>query len=51
MFEKAYAKLYGSYQAINFGNALDAMIDFTGKKRQIAHKGLLVYTDPKLRQL
>lgn len=33
LMEKAYAKLYGSYQSLDLGLTLDAMVDFTGEIR------------------
>jgi len=33
LMEKAYAKLYGSYQSLDLGFTLDAMVDFTGEIR------------------
>ena len=41
LMEKAYAKLFGNYQAINFGNSIDSLEDFTGGLAQRFHLSLL----------
>ena len=41
LMEKAYAKVFGNYQAINFGNSIDSLEDFTGGLAQRFHLSLL----------